>query len=136
MESRNKTLEKTGRMVSVEYDKLVNIVFEAMDRYIKNENEDNPLEKNVLVVKKNGQLLQVPNIIQQDAITLYFEKYPENVKYFDLSNYYNDNYNDNDNYNENDNIDNMNKKSNTFLILFLVFLVLVVCMVVYFTKYN
>lgn len=87
MAQDNYEFSPTGRMVPVEYDKLVNIVFQAMDKYVDSKvkgNEGyelNPLKKSVMVVKKNGQVLQVPNMIQQDAITLYFEKNPDVAKY-------------------------------------------------------
>lgn len=131
MAEDNNGFSPTGRMVLVEYDKLVNIVFQAMDKYVDSKvkgNEGyelNPLKKSVMVVKKNGQILQVPNIIQQDAITLYFEKNPDVAKY--LENEYMD-YDSGDSYSDSE----RQKSTDKTLWIFIILVIIVVITVFYF----
>ena len=122
--------DKTGNYVPIEYNELVSLVFQAMDNYIdsiiNNSSVINPLEKHVIIVKKNGQVLQVPDDIQQEAITMYFEKNPQTKKFFNINNYDNDNDNDNyDNGNGNDNNNSPNK-------LYFVFIICIIAIFIYF----
>lgn len=139
MTEDNNGFSPTGRMVPVEYDKLVNIVFQAMDKYVDSKvkgNEGyelNPLKKSVMVVKKNGQILQVPNIIQQDAITLYFEKKPDVAKYleneymdYDSGDSYGDSYGGGNDHNE------RQKSTDKTLWIFIILVIIVVITVIYF----
>jgi ATP-dependent Zn protease len=126
LENKNKyEFDKTGNFVPIEYNELVSLVFEAMNIYVNSiinnyEKELNPLEKHVIIVKKNGQVLQVPDDIQQDAITMYFEKNPNLKTFFNI-----DNYNDNNNDNDNDNDNYTDNSSNKLYFVFIIFILLI-----------
>lgn len=144
--SDNNDSKKTGRMISVDYDELVTLVFQAMDDFLEAEingksgSQLNPLKRSVELINKKGQILMVPAEVQQDAITMYFQANPDAAEYLgydpsEIALVHDGDGDDDEDYDDYPKNQKRGKKSGSWLML-VVCVVLVVIAFLAYKKYG